>query len=156
MISRNHLLGHPYAGRHNLQSFLAANATQNYFLIAHMLIFFATKVPYFTFCDKFWYRKWIEGEEIKREWENLESESLSISSFSLLSHSLSIFSFSLHILFISSCSLLFPPSPAARLQRVAEACPYVIWLSFGETPTPPHPQLRNFEQPQRILCLPGK
>ena len=28
------------AGRHNLRSFLAANLTQNYFLIAHMLSFF--------------------------------------------------------------------------------------------------------------------
>ena len=27
------------AGRHNLRSFLAANSTQNYFLIAHMIIF---------------------------------------------------------------------------------------------------------------------
>ena len=28
-----------HAGRHNLRSFLAANSTQNYFLIAHMLSF---------------------------------------------------------------------------------------------------------------------
>ena len=45
------------AGRHNLRSFLAANLTQNYFLIARMLRFFvtfATKVPYLTFCDKMW------------------------------------------------------------------------------------------------------
>ena len=43
------------AGRHNLQSFLAANLTQNYFLIARMISFFvtfATKVPYLTFCNK--------------------------------------------------------------------------------------------------------
>ena len=40
---------------HNLRSFLAANSTQNYFLIARMLIFFvtfATKVTYSTFYDK--------------------------------------------------------------------------------------------------------
>ena len=30
---------HTYPGRHNLKSFLAANSTQNYFLIAHMLSF---------------------------------------------------------------------------------------------------------------------
>ena len=42
-------------GRHNLQSFLTANSTQNYFIIARILSFFvtfATKVPYLTFCDK--------------------------------------------------------------------------------------------------------
>ena len=39
-----------------------------------------------TKCDKFWYRKWIEREGIKRKWGNVESESLSIFSFSL--HSL--------------------------------------------------------------------
>ena len=59
---------------------------------------FATKVPYLTFCDKmwqFWYRKWIEREEIKRKWGNLE-RFLSTSSFSL--HFRFIFSFSLHFL----------------------------------------------------------
>ena len=38
---------------HNLRSFLAANSTQNYFLIARMFfVTFATKVPYLKFCDK--------------------------------------------------------------------------------------------------------
>ena len=89
-------------GPHNLRSFLTANSTQNHFLIARMLSFlwhsqqkwhikhFATK------WDNSFYRKWIEGEEIKKKWENVESETLSISSFSL--HSLFIFSFSLHFL----------------------------------------------------------
>ena len=35
---------------------------------------FATKVPYLTFCDNVWYRKWIERGEIKRKWGNEESE----------------------------------------------------------------------------------
>ena len=42
-------------GRHNLGSFLAANSSQNFFLIARRIIFFvtfATKVSYVTFCDK--------------------------------------------------------------------------------------------------------
>ena len=45
------------SGRHNLQSFIAANLTQNYFLIARMLCFFvifATTVPFLTFRDKMW------------------------------------------------------------------------------------------------------
>ena len=92
-------------GRHNLRNFLAANLIYNYFLKAPMLGFFVTFV---TKYDKFWYRKWIGREDIKREWGNVESESLSISSLSLqffipspfphsfsisssLSHSLSIF-----------------------------------------------------------------
>ena len=45
-----------------------------------MLGFFVTFV---TKWDKFWYGKWIGREDIKREWGNVESESLSISSFSL-------------------------------------------------------------------------
>ena len=39
----------------NLRSFLAANLTQKYFLIAHMSSFFVTfttEVLYLTFCDK--------------------------------------------------------------------------------------------------------
>ena len=46
--------------------------------------------------DNFRYRKWIEREEIKRKWENVESEPLSIYSFAL--HFLFIFSFSFHFL----------------------------------------------------------
>ena len=76
------------AGWHNLRSFLAANSTQNHFLIAHVKLFvtFATKVCLWHFAAKyynFWYRKSTEREEIKRKWGNVESESLSISSFSL-------------------------------------------------------------------------
>ena len=63
---------------------------------------FATKVPYLTFCNKM---KLIERDKIKRKWENVESESLSISSYSL--HFISISSFSLHFLFIFSFSLHF-------------------------------------------------
>ena len=88
-------------GWHNLRSFLAANSTQNHFLIAHVKLFvtFATKVCLWHFATKyynFWYRKSTEREEIKRKWGNLESEFLSTSSFSL--HFLFIFSFSLHFL----------------------------------------------------------
>ena len=89
------------AGWHNLRSFLAANSTQNHFLIAHVKLFvtFATKVCLWHFATKyynFWYRKSTEREEVKRKWGNLESEFLSTSSFSL--HFLFIFSFSLHFL----------------------------------------------------------
>ena len=89
------------AGWHNWRSFLAANSTQNHFLIAHVKLFvtFATKVCLWHFATKyynFWYRKSTEREEIKRKWGNLESEFLSTSSFSL--HFLFIFSFSLHFL----------------------------------------------------------
>ena len=69
-------------------------------------------------------------KEIKREWGNVEDESLSISSpFLLLSisssfpPSLSISSFSLHFLFISSFSLHIL---AARLQRVAQPWLHLI------------------------------
>ena len=53
-----------------------------------------------TTWDNFWYRKWIEREEIKRKWGNVESEYIS---FSSLSHSIS--SFSLHFLILSP----YPP-----------------------------------------------
>ena len=59
-------------------------------------------------CDV-WYRKWIEREEIKRKWGNVESESLSISSFSLYFFTLSSFSH----------------GPAARLQKVVQ--PWCWW-----------------------------
>ena len=52
-------------------------------------------------------RKWRKREEIEREWGNVESQSLSISSFSL--HFLLISSFSLHFL-------------AARLQGCNDSC----------------------------------
>ena len=67
---------------------------------------FAPKVPYLTFCDNLRQflinRKWIEQEEKKRKWENVESESFSISS--PFPHSLS--PFPLHFLIFSplSCS----------------------------------------------------
>ena len=58
-LSYRALSGHlcvPQAGTTcGLRSFLVANSTQNYFLIAHVLSFFvtfATKVTYLTFCDK--------------------------------------------------------------------------------------------------------
>ena len=38
---------------HNLRRFLAANLTQNNFLLS-FLVAFATKVPYLTFCVKMW------------------------------------------------------------------------------------------------------
>ena len=57
---KNKKFSHPYlkqrtSGPHNLRSFLIANSTQNYFLIAHVITFlatFVTKGPYLTFCDK--------------------------------------------------------------------------------------------------------
>ena len=42
---------HQRSDRHNLRSFLAANLTQNYFLISFLMTF-ATKVTYLTFCVK--------------------------------------------------------------------------------------------------------
>ena len=64
----------------------------------NFFVTFATKVRYLTFCDKMRqfliYRKWIERGEIKRKLGNVESESLSISSFSR--HFLFIFLLSLH------------------------------------------------------------
>ena len=83
----------------------------------NFFVTFATKVLHFKFCDKmrqFLIWKWIEREEIDREWGNLESESLSP-----FPHSLSISSFSLHFLFISSFSLHFL---AARLQGCNDSC----------------------------------
>ena len=88
------------SGPHNLRSFLAANSTQNYFLIARMLSFLWQFV---TIWDNFWCRKWIERKE--KEKMRKCRESLSISSFSL--HFLSLSSFSLHFLFIFSFSLHF-------------------------------------------------
>ena len=91
------------SGRHNLQSFIAANSTQNYFFIARMLSFLwhsrqKCRIYHFaTKCDKFLYRKWIEREEIKREWGNVEKEYLSISS--------------------------------SRLQRVAQPCFFLVSLA---------------------------
>ena len=93
------------SGPHNLRSFLAANSTQNHFLIAHMLSFLWHLRHFATKWDNFWYRKWIERKEIKGKWGNVENlspfpHSLSISSpfphflsiSSSFSHSLSIFS----------------------------------------------------------------
>ena len=83
-------------------SFLAANSTQNYFLIARMLSFLwhlrqKCRIQHFaTKWDNLCCRKWIEREGIKRKWGNVESVSLSISSFSL--YFPFIFSFSLHFL----------------------------------------------------------
>ena len=82
-------------GRHNLRSFLAANLTQNYFLIAQLSFLWHSWQQcrikqYATKCVNIWYRKWKEREEIKRKWGNVESESLSIFSplsLSILSHS---------------------------------------------------------------------
>ena len=51
-------------------------------------------VTFATKWDNFWHRKWIDREEKKRKWGNVESESFS--SFSL--YFLFIFSFSLHFL----------------------------------------------------------
>ena len=51
-------------------------------------------VTFATKWDNFWHRKWIDREEKKRKWGNVESETLS--SFSL--YFLFIFSFSLHFL----------------------------------------------------------
>ena len=98
-------------GRHNLRSFLAANSTQNYFLIAYMIssLWHSRQKCCIYHWDNYWYRKWIEREEIKRKWGKVESESLSISSFSL--YFLSISSFSLHFLFIFLFSLHFLATP---------------------------------------------
>ena len=60
---------------------------------------------------------WIEREEIKRKWGNVES--LSVENLSPFPHSLSISSpFPVHFLIPSS----FPRSPAARLQRFVQPC----------------------------------
>ena len=83
------------------RSFLAANSAQKYFLTALIL----------SFCDIhdksalvnilrqnmtiYLHGKWIDRKYIKRTWGNVESESLSISSFYPF---LFIFSFSLHFL----------------------------------------------------------
>ena len=57
---------------HNLRSFLAANSTQNYFLIVRMFLWHSRqKCPIWNFAtkwDNFWSRKWIEREEITRKW----------------------------------------------------------------------------------------
>ena len=126
-------------GLHNLRSFLAANLTQNYFLIARMLSFlwqswqkwhiqhFATK------WDHFWYRKWIEREEIKRKWGNVESESLSITSFSL--HFFFIFSFSLHFLAarVPGCHYLCNPASLIQKCDVTHGSP--IWPPWSKNVT---------------------
>ena len=81
-------------------------------------------------------------KEIKREWGNVEDESLSISSpFLLLSisssfpPSLSISSFSLHFLFISSFFLHFL---AARLQRDAQPCLHLIAQCLCQSQSRPY------------------
>ena len=102
-------------GPHNLRSFLAANLTQSYFLIAHMFSFL------WHSRQNFLHRKLIEREEIKRQRENVESESVSIFSFSL--HFLFIFSFFLHCL-------------TARLPGWHKLCnpdllwQYYLWIDF--------------------------
>ena len=80
-------------GRHNLQSFLEANSTQNYFLIACMLSFFVTicyksavfnilqqNVTHFDVGNGERERKWRKREEMERELGNVESQFLAISS----------------------------------------------------------------------------
>ena len=103
--------------RHNLRSFFAASSAQNYFPIARMLSFFCDirdKSAIFNILRQnmtiFDIGNLIEREEIKRKWENEESECLSISSFSL--HFLLIFSFSLHFLTarLPGCHKLWNPS----------------------------------------------
>ena len=107
-------------GRHNLRNFLAANLIYNYFLKAPMLGFFVTFV---TKYDKFWYRKWIGREDIKREWGNVESESLSISSLSLQFFIPSPFPHSFSISSSLSHSLSpFSRIPYARMQQVVQPC----------------------------------
>ena len=111
-----------------LRSFLAANSTKKYFLMARLLSFFVTfgtKVPNLTFCEKMrqceiW--KWREREEIKRKWRNVTSKPHSISSFSL--HLLSISSFSLHFLLHFLILSPFSHSPAAT------SCATLVWGVF--------------------------
>ena len=102
------------------RSFLAANSAQKYFLTALIL----------SFCDIhdksalvnilrqnmtiYLHGKWIDRKYIKRTWGNVESESLSISSFSLNFLTLSPFS----------------RSPAARLQQVVQPWNYLA-ISWG-------------------------
>ena len=93
---------------------------------------FATKVPYLTFCDNVWYRKWIERGEIKRKWGNVKSEYLSISSFSLhflISspfplHFLTLSPFPLHFLILSPFSRI----PDARMQQVVQPWLMILWF----------------------------
>ena len=62
-------------------------------------------------------RKWRKREEIEREWGNVESQSLSISSFSL--HFLLISSFSLHFLAarLQGCNDLCSPASVSKVLR---------------------------------------
>ena len=83
-----------------MRSFLAANSTQDHFLIARMLSFFvifATKVPFLTFRDKMWQflvQEMDRGGGNKKKMRKCGSESLSISTFSL--HFLFLFSLYFH------------------------------------------------------------
>ena len=124
-----------------MQSFLAATSTQSYFLIARMLIFFvtfATKVPYLTFCDKmrqFLIWKWIEREEIKRNWGNVESKYLSISSFSLYFLFIFFYSLSISSSFFYSLSIFLPPSCQAEtsfatLDVILDNIAIALWTMF--------------------------
>ena len=87
-------------------------------------------------------RKWRKREEIKREWGNVESQSLSISSFSL--HFLLISSFSLHFL-------------AARLQGCNDSCSPAACHVLSSLSTFHCPLYQNHVRQQLVSkssCLP--
>ena len=88
---------------------------------------FCTELMFMFFVCNFWYWKWIEREEIKRKWGYVESESLSISSFSLHFLSFSPFPHSLSISSSFSHSLSIFSQPGCQ---AATSCA-----------TPPHTKI---------------
>ena len=116
----------PATGRHNLQSFLAANLTKNHFLKARMIIVFV------TFATKCRINILRQNQTIfdkgngqrgrkKDKWGNVESKPLSISSFCL--HFLILSPFPLHFIILSP----FSRSQAARLPQLVQSW-YSVYL----------------------------